>query len=176
VEDVFTAPALRVSQGDVYRECASLFVDSRPLTAVRRASGSTPTARLFAEDGAAPPGGFKWDEAEYVVGRATLALGIMVTHDCELDKDDHFRTMALIRPWHALAAEASESIRAGGRLRFFHLPAEHPYLPESYVDFRRLTTVRGRALADDNRVLSMTEHGRAALREAFIAFVTRAEE
>jgi hypothetical protein len=175
VEGVFTAPAPRVSQGDVYGSCASLFVDSRPLTAVRRTSAPTPTARLFTEGSAAPPGGFRWDEAEYVVGRATLALGIMVTHDCELDKDDHFRTMALIRPWHALPPEAAESIRAGERLRFFHLPEAPPHLPESYVDFRRLTTVRGRVLNDGDRLLSMTEHGRAALREAFINFVTRAE-
>ena len=71
--------------------------------------------------------------------------------------------------------ETQENVLAGRRLRFFYLAPHEPELPESYVDFRRQTTVRGREIRMEDRLLSMSEDVRAAVREAFIQFVTRAE-
>jgi hypothetical protein len=174
VDEPFAAPRLELSQGDIFRAVPSLLVDQRPLVVVRRRDRLT--ALLHTEGGDAPPGGFTWQgHGETVVARASLALAMLMTHDCELDKDEHFRTFALIRGWETLPFETQLNILAGRRLRFFHLAPQLPDLPESYVDFRRLTTVRGREIRMEDRMLSLSDDSRAALREAFIQFVTRAE-
>jgi hypothetical protein len=171
-----------VSQGDIYKAVPSVFIPSRPITAVRRETvgGGKQALMPYTEDGPPPAGGFQWELRDTpVVSDGRLALAILLTHDCEIDKKgrDDLRLVALIRPWASISESAASNIRLGNRRRFFYLAPQldGPALDESYVDFRRITTVRGSALPEAHRVLSLSDAMRDALREAFIRYVTRAE-
>lgn len=166
-----------VLQGDIFEVQPSIFIRSRPLAVVRtKQEGERIHAGMHTEDGkpAPPDGGYRWEKGEDIIAEGILAKAVMMTHDCEIEKDDKHRALALIRPWSTIPAEHQEKVRQGLRYRFFWLPAQNdPDFEESYVDFRRLTTVRPGALLEQHRILAMTERMREAIGAAFIKFITR---
>jgi hypothetical protein len=167
-----------ILQGDIFDLQPSIFIQSRPLSVVRmkQAADGRIYAGMHTEDGkpTEPEDGYRWDKAETIVCDGILSRAVMLTHDCEIEKDDKHRVLALIRPWATIPTEHQDAIRQGHRYRFFWLPEQNdPDFPESYVDFRRLTTVRPQALDEERRRLSMTERMREALGFAFIKFITR---
>jgi hypothetical protein len=168
-----------VLQGDIFEVQPSIFIPLRPLAVVRtRPEGERIHAGVHMEDGQPKPpeDGYHWDTGESIICDGILAKAVMMTHDCEIEKDDKHRVLALIRPWGTIPAEFQDKVRQGRRYRFFWLPAQNdPDFEESYVDFRRLTTVRPKALDDNHRILAMTERMREALGAAFIKFITRKE-
>jgi len=173
---------VEVSQGDIYSAAPSVLLLDRPFTTLRREtiSGRKQALVPYAEDGLPPPGGFQWELRDTpVVCEGRLTYAILLTHDCEIDKRDRddLRLVALIRPWGSISNTAASNIRGGNRRRFFYLAPQldAPSWAESYVDFRRITTIRGSALPEEYRVLSLSDTMRLALQEAFIRYVTRAE-
>jgi len=166
-----------VLQGDIFDGQPSIYVLSRPLSVVRtRPEGERIHAGVHTEEGqpSEPEGGYHWDTGEKIICDGILSPAVMLTHDCEIEKDDKHRVLALIRPWATIPAQHQEAIRQGHRYRFFWLPEQNdPDFPESYVDFRRLTTVRPQALQEERRLLSMTDRMRQALAGAFIKYITR---
>lgn len=173
--DWYTAPVADVSQGDIFTRVPSVYVPS-PVQVGRFVTGRGGVAQVELTD--VGQEGFPWSSEQAVVTRGAFPYGVMLTHDCEIDKDDRYRLMAMVRPIEGAPAEAIDEIRIGGRRRFFHLPAESEIydFPESYIDFRRLTAVRVPVLQLCPRVLSMSEHLRSSMREALITYLTRAVE
>lgn len=173
------ALAEKVQQGDIYRPTPSLYLVSRPVEVARPQTlpGGDPGARLFFEDGDSPPDGWKWDRQlgrdEWIISRGILDCAILLTWDCEIDWDAKHRIVALLRPWSKLPETSQKAVLAGDHHCFFYLkPDAKAGLPESYADFRRLTTMRPAALPDKNRILSLTEPIRQALAVAFVAYIT----
>jgi hypothetical protein len=167
-----------ILQGDIFDLEPSVFIQSRPLSVVRtrQAGDGRIHAGLHTEGGDPPEDGFHWETGEKIVCDGILNRAVMLTHDCEIEKDDKHRVLALIRPWATIPQDFQEAVRQGRRYRFFWLPEQSgPDFPESYVDFRRVTTVRPQALQEEHRRLSMTERMREALAAAFIRFITRKE-
>lgn len=162
----------KVTQGDVYRSVPSIFIPSRPLDVVRKGPREGALNR-FTEEAQEPPGGFRWEDDELIIAHGVVTRAVMLTHDCEIDKDSNYRLMALIRPWASLPPEAAEAVKENRRWRFFYLAGHDAVLPESYVDFRRITAVRPGALEEENRLLSMTAETLDALREALVRYLTR---
>ena len=166
-----------ILQGDIFDVQPSIFIPSRPLAVVRsRPEGERIHAGVHMEDGKPKPpeDGYRWEKGEDIVCEGILAKAVMLTHDCEIEKDDKHRVLALIRPWSTIPAEHQEKVRQGLRYRFFWLPPQSdPDFEESYVDLRRLTTARPAALQEEHRLLAMTERMREALGGAFIKFITR---
>ena len=67
---------------------------------------------------------------------------MVLTYDCEIDKDKKHRHLALIRPLGPLPAQDQQTIRERRNVSYCYLPAYPDIFEESYVDFRRMTTVR----------------------------------
>jgi hypothetical protein len=100
---------------------------------------------------------------------------VLLTHDCEIDKDDRYRTLAMIRPMVSLNEEAQATVLAFRNYSAFPLEAQEadPRLLPSFIDFRKLTTVRPQVLEQSDRHASMSDELRDALAEAFHLFLFR---
>ncbi len=101
-----------------------------------------------------------------------LGMGMVLTHDCEMENDhdpDH-RHLAPVRPMSDLLPGYQEKCRAGERWDVFPLAAqdERPRMTESFVDFRKLTTVRPAVLKTPaKKVASLSDELRKAVSRAY---------
>jgi len=102
-----------------------------------------------------------------------VAVGILLSHNCELDKDNKHRLVALIRPLSGVQEKDRETIKEGRNFSYLYLPAYGDLLSESYVDFRRITTVAPEFLKDARRIVCLTETALAYLYTQFFRYLTR---
>ena len=109
--------------------------------------------------------------------RAHRTTAIVLSHDCEIDKDDRHRALAMVRPITEIQAEHRDGLRRGDQLSAFPLESqdEEPSMVESFVDFRRVTTVRPQLLAQSQRHASLAEEVRKALAEHYWNYLHRGE-
>ena len=122
---------------------------------------------------------FDWKEGEDVVVRAMRGFAVLLTQDCELDKPKPLLTFAHVRLVDGSQHEEDIDImRNRAKYRSFYLEEqrEEPRFPKAYVDFGRLTTIHPAAFRPADRILSMTEDVRDALREDFTEFMTLERE
>lgn len=106
--------------------------------------------------------------------RITIARGMLISHDCQIDYEHRYRTVAMLRPMPLASPDSREVIRRNADYRFFYVP-ETDMCPESYVNLRRITTVPPSALRPENRIASLSDESRAALCTAIVLFFTRRE-
>lgn len=163
-------------QGDIYRDVLHIML-SRPgfqILRTRQAKGGRTEVFLHTED-SPPKDGFKWDSKERVEAEGQLALGIVLTHDCEIENEDnkHHRLVALLRPLDRLDERDQQIIVQNRHYGRLYLPSwAEAGLPESYLDLRRVTTFRRDALPDGCRIASMTDFGRRLLQDGIIRYLT----
>lgn len=122
-----------------------------------------------------PQGGFKWPNKDDVRAEGQVTWGIVITHDCEIENDDsrHQRLVGLIRSLASLNDSDKATIVSGRHFGRLYLPAwDEVNFPESYLDLRRITTLRQDALPSDNRVASLTDFGREVLQAGVIRYLT----
>jgi hypothetical protein len=102
-------------------------------------------------------------------------MAMVMTHDCEIDNDPDLRLVAMIRPLTAVDADHRATVMSLGVWPYFPLAeqAEPPVMEASFVDFRRVTTVSGAALRDDDRYASLSDVLREAIAERFWQFLFR---
>ena len=125
-----------------------------------------------------PAGGFTWESKESVRAEGQVGLAVILTHDCEIENPDsrEHRLMAVVRPLLNLSPSDREIVRGNRHFGRMWLPAwDAVELPESYVDFRRITTLRKDALPHDHRIASMTDVGRELLQKFTIRYLTEQE-
>ncbi len=122
-----------------------------------------------------PQGGLKitQPEGEQVLASCQVALGMILTHGCEMDKDPKHRQVALIRPLGLVQPEHQGFIRENKNFSYCYLPAYGEIMGESYVDFRRVTTVHPDLLKDLERIVSLTDEAVNAVQTLLIRFTTR---
>jgi hypothetical protein len=189
VTDLYLPPVPdEIQQGDIYEHMPSTILEGRPLRVARpwRESGGRELWGVHREGGPAPQGGFKWRMDEGGEGallvRAHLGLAMVMSHDCEIDNDPVARTLAMIRPATELSEASQEALFSGRddaiQYAIFALEVQtgSPITERSFVDFRRLTTVRPAFLQTSTRVASLTEELRAAVAESFILYLFRGFE
>lgn len=173
MSDWYAEPEQELSQGDIFVAMPSVYVREPLETAntVTCGGGVQHLVRLSAQ-----PQLFGAQD-ETMLTRGNLGRAVILTHGCEIDKDTRYRLIALVRPIAGLRTHVVEEIRSNSRRRFFHLPPESELynFEESYIDFRRITTVTGSVLETASRILSMQEHLRESMSEALIVYFTRAE-
>jgi hypothetical protein len=96
-----------------------------------------------------------------------------------MDKPKPMLTYALIRVVdRSRHAEDIEVMRDRRKYRSFYLEQREadPPIPKAYVDFARLTSIAPPAVRPEDRIASMTDIVRDALREDFIEFMTLERE
>lgn len=108
-------------------------------------------------------------------GPALVEKAILLSHSCVVDKDNTHRVVALIRPMAKLLPAEQENVRGGGKLASFYLPALNEQLPESFIDFRRISTVGLEWLQKGRRITCLCEDARRLMLLRMFAYFTRLE-
>ena len=181
-EPNYRVPGGDILQGDIYLSMPSVHVASLPMRAARfwKKQGERDIYSIHSIGGLEPKDGFKWsldaggEKSTLVSGY--LSMGIVMSHDCTIENDDGHRTIAMVRPITDIAnLEDREPILNFDRTAAFPLLAQEaePKMELSFVDFRRLTTVRPAVLATATRYAQCSERIRTALSEYFWEFLCR---
>jgi|SRR6266567_3648060 len=164
-------------QGDIIREIPHVNLKPPlPLTVIRKEHVKYGNGIKFApyEYGlSAPKDGFHFDQGEQVLASCQVAFGMVLSHGCEIDKDPRYRMIALIRPLSVAPPEGQEIIRANNNLSSCYLPAYDEIMGESYVDFRRITTLHPDFLRDAERIVSLTDDAVKYVQAQFFRYFTR---
>jgi hypothetical protein len=98
---------------------------------------------------------------------------VLLSHSCEVDKDRTHRVIAMIRPMDSLKDDEKETLRRNGKRACFYLPPLQGKLPESYIDFRRISTVGLEWLPSMKRPVSLSERARRKMLLALFLFFAR---
>lgn len=172
LSEFYRDPEHAVSQGDIFETVPHIFLKERPKqTELKMAN--RPAGRLIDEFGGdALP---KCGSDVFVPAPTRVGYAILLTHGCEVDKDKNHRIIALVRQIEgaSLNAEEMNTIRTNGKYACFHLPALDGKLPESYVDFRRISTVGLGWLSSHTRPTSLSEAARRKMLLAMFRFFAR---
>lgn len=176
----YVAPAPNdLRQGDIYRDVLHVMLSEPGFTVLREITIKGGRRAFAPHDADDPPsGGFTWESKESVRAEGQVCLAVVLTHDCEIENPDsrEHRLVAVVRPLLNLSTGDRETIRSNRQFGRMWLPAwDEVELPESYVDFRRITTLRKDALPDDHRIASMTDVGRELLQKFTIRYLTEQE-
>jgi hypothetical protein len=166
----FGPPGLELSQGDLIGLAPSHY--SHDLAYMVKIDANPVRFQLRATR----PQHMHDDQTHQANARGVRVAGIVLTHDCEIDKDDRVRAsilLGLVRPLDGLREEDREGIRQNTRHRAFYLPANQHVEGESYLDLRRVTSVRREALEQLDRQAAMNEDGRSMLQEHLFRFFAR---
>src|SRR5258708_7599531 len=133
---IYRALEDQVCQGDIFENAPSLILKDKPKKDVPIQLAGLKAGSLTDQLSGATPAAAT---GEIVMPVFTLiGHAILLTYDCDLDKDKKHRTIALIRPMGSLNTQEQENVRSGGKYACFHLPALADVIPEGYVDLRRI--------------------------------------
>lgn len=102
-------------------------------------------------------------------------LGLVIDHDCELDKDDEPRMVhvAQVKPLSGVHPDDRETITSYHQKRMFYLPASGLLGEDHYADFRFITTLTRGVVDELEKIASMNEDGRHLLHFQLFRFLVR---
>jgi hypothetical protein len=173
-------------QGDIFTDFPSVYIDTRPIRVARhwKEIAGRDMWSVHAEESTPPKGGFKWTMSQGgesgVLVHAHLGMAMLMSHDCEIENDPNARILAMIRPIDHLDAKTqerlfSDNVEEEPIYTAFPLEAQmaQPKIDRSFVDFRRITTVRPAVLEASNRIASLSEDLRKAIAERFWLYLFR---
>jgi hypothetical protein len=178
----YRVPEGDVLQGDIYLDLPSIHIEDLPLRVARywRTQAPRQVYAVHTVGDLAPKDGFKWSlEAGGEPGTLVngyMTMGIVLSHDCTIENSDGHRTVAMVRPITDIAnLDDRQPILDYERTAAFPLLAQdaNPRIALSFVDFRRITTVRPTVLAKASRYAQCSDRIRDALAEHFWDFLFR---
>lgn len=160
-------PADALSQGDVLLPL-SFQKPVFPVTFLRSTTGKH-NQKNWTESDRASVGA---DQHFAFLGRAQELPSLVISHDCELDKE---KPTVLIAPIFALSAldGAMRSKTVSHETSAFLALQDTPTLGDMYVDFRLLSTVRRTMVDAGKRIGGMTPAGKEQLQARLVRFFTR---
>lgn len=163
-------------QGDIYRDIVHLMLSQPGYQVLRTRQAPQDRIQVFLHDENSPPKeGFNWEVKERVAADGQLGLAIVLTHDCEIENSDNkeHRLVGFVRPFDRLNPQDQQTTVVGNHYARFYLPPWPAVdIVESYVDLRRITTLRHDALPPSHRVASMTDLGRQLLQSHVVRYLT----
>lgn len=111
------------------------------------------------------------EEFSHILIRSREIVGVVLAHDCELDKGNRKQRVQFARAdrLDALNADEQTKVLNQGSLRLLVLP-DVPTIGTYYADMRLIFTVDKRLVMEDRRVASMTEEAKVRLQNQLIAF------
>jgi hypothetical protein len=133
---------------------------------------------VHSEDGPEPNGGYLWlpdQGGESVISRGFMGMAVVLTHDCEIENDPDHRLVAQIRPITEIQEAHRAEIMAMHHWAAFPLvsQAEPPTMNDSFVDFRRITSLRPEAFRAEDRYARLAQGVLDAMRVRFWHFLNR---
>lgn len=169
--DLYETPRPQISQGDIFELLPHLCLN-RPLSAL---SKEAETETIFRAHGEPYPS-FDDKDGQDVLATCKRAKGIVVTHDCEIDKPQvsHWLICPVV-PAGRLRPENLDRLKRNRIYSMLYLPRIGDTLVDSFVDFNRITTLDTEFLTNVKRIVSLSDTGRRALYVQFIRWLTRWE-
>jgi len=161
----------KLSQGDVIA-ALPIFLSSTPVQPLRHATMKGGVSGWMA---ASSPVRDR-DGREHFLGVGRITPAVVLSHSCELDKEDRGKrrvTVAPIAPISSVGDPAvQEAILAQGVTASMPLP-EIPSLGTCYADLRSMTTLDRRVVDAAERLASMTPEAERRLQAQLVAFLVR---
>ena len=113
----------------------------------------------------------------YFIARGRIAPGIILSHDCELDKARRNRRVqvALLADPEKLSSEERQAVLGQGKWAHLVLPSI-PELGTFYADLLIQVTLDRKVIDGRKRIASMSDLGAERLRAQIVAYFTRLEE
>ena len=115
------------------------------------------------------------DDFGYFLARGREVHVVVVSEDCEIDKDDG-KIPVLVAPVFSQDAlqtdDARQAVLQGRRFPFLAVEAIPDVIPASYVDLRSITFINRKLMARARRKKSMSSIGVNSLIQQIIAFFT----
>lgn len=111
------------------------------------------------------------------IARGRIAPGVVLSHDCELDKQRKNRRVqvALVSDIEKLSTDEKQAVMGQGKWSRLVLP-DVPELGTCYADLLIQVTLDRRIIDARRRLASMSEEGAERLRAQIIAYFTRLAE
>jgi len=176
--DFFAPLSQALSQGDIVAGVPWGLIDD-PLTICRPVDRSKSEGKAQYGPASALKGAFKGIEA--VHARAQLGLGMVLWHDCQIDKfknqerppEKWFAAIAPILPLKDFDAESAGVVKEGRRRAFFFVPAfpDIGITEDSYVDLRHIWSLKQSLLID--RMGTLSPSARMDLYAHLFTFLTQ---
>jgi hypothetical protein len=162
----FGPPSDELSQGDLFSEVPSVYVDGPGYMV--KVNG---TYQLRDER----PASHRLDRPQAANAKEVRELGVVLTHDCEIDKTPTRASviLGLVRPLQNMRDSDADGFRSNTRHRALYLPPSGFVEGESYIDLRRVSVLRRDVLEGLPRLASMNDDGRRMLREQLFRFYSR---
>lgn len=180
IDRFYRLPPSELWQGDVFEVGPAVLVPQFHQEVLRAATvrGGIQMYQRYSTDGdESPPGGFRFPgDSEVVAIKGHRVFAVVLNHDCDFDKPgDHPKQIAMVRRLER--PEDHPEIIEGRQIRAFYLPRnDEPSFPDSFVDFRHITTVTDLVLDGAVRLLSLSEDMRLAFRAAIARYFSREQE
>jgi hypothetical protein len=146
-------------------------IASHPLTPLRYTQGAKGKASWMEWH---EPVVHKRTQREHVLAVLKARPGIILSHDCEIDKAKD-RPRVLLAPVSKIAdlpAPTQVVVLAQGHLALVPLPGLKD-LGDCYADLRGITTVLWELVSGNTRLASMTDQARLRLQGYLVAFLLR---
>jgi hypothetical protein len=168
----------KLSQGDIVSSIPWGLIDA-PLTVCRPSDRSKPEGKAtYAPVGTVKP---PFKDIETVFAKAQLGLGMVLWHDCQIDKFENqqkppekwFAAVAPLVPLQEHDQDASTAVREGRRRAFFFVP-EYPAIgipKPMYVDLRHIWPLKQSLLG--NRIGTLSMQARGNLYAHLFSFLTQ---
>jgi hypothetical protein len=118
----------------------------------------------------------KTDQKKYVLASGEIRLGLVLSHDCDLDKP-RANQRVLVAPIQQIAGlepTHQRTILEQRHLALMPLPA-FGSIGDSYADLRLMVSVPRETVLDDKRIASLTDEGRERLQVQIMMFLFRRE-
>jgi len=162
VSDIYQ-PLGQLSQGDIFDVAPHVFLREK-LSFVRNHEGNYVPAD--------PPSDLRGD----MVVRSESAKGILLTHDCSIDKTStKYWQICPVVPISKLSRQEQGDVRKNRVYKFLHLPELGGVLPESFADFSLITSISPELFQKAKRLATLSDLGRKALYAQYIRWLTRWE-
>jgi hypothetical protein len=165
----------QLCQGDILERVPHLFLKEQPRPLQKTTLSGNRVGYELQElaEGALPT---TPQQGVLVPATCLVTRAMVLTYDCEIDKDKKHRTVVLVRPLPLDMPTAERlTIQENRKYAFFYLPSGGEQLPEAYVDFRRICTVSPEWVDSGVRLASLTREARQAMLLQFFRFLTRVE-
>jgi hypothetical protein len=168
-QELYEQPRQDFSQGDILEVAPHVFLDP-PLLALQ--PGENGAYKAEAE----PFSAFDNNAGQNVIAKCKQTKAIILTHDCEIDKPQATHShLCPVVPLSKLKPETQDRVKRNRIYSMFFLPRYGEVLPDSFVDFTRISTVGMDFIKGGKRIVSLSDQGRYGLYAQFIRWLTRWE-
>jgi hypothetical protein len=164
--DLYEAVPPQISQGDILRRVPHAYLP-HPLTKLR----SLGENKYEAEP--EPFSEFNEKQGELVAANCKRRIALLLTPDCEIDKDNRRWLVCPIKPLADLSGKFQDSIKRNRVVSALFLPGHLELFPDGYADFNQITTLEPAVVRQAERVVSLSDIGRIALYKQYVRWFTR---